>query len=189
MSQPTTSPPESTEEQRKPTLASEFLHNLWTSNTVTVTALAIALAVVIGGILIILSSPDVLAQYGYFTARPSDALLSSWDKVSGAYVNLFKGSIFDWESVRGWINGTNGWEAVFYPISETLTYATPFIFTGLCVAVAFRGGLFNIGAQGQVLMGVILAAITGFAFPLPIVIHLIVALVAGAVGGLIWGLI
>ena len=40
------------------------------------------------------------------------------------------------------------------PISETLTYAAPLVFTGLSVALAFRGGLFNIGAQGQAIIGV-----------------------------------
>jgi len=178
-----------TEPQKRPSFVDDFLRNLWTANTFTVTVLAILLAIVIGGVLIVLSTPDVLAKYGYFTARPSDALIASWDKVSDAYANMFKGSIFDWESVQGALNGTSGWQHIFYPISETLTYAVPFTLTGLCVAVAFRGGLFNIGAQGQVVMGVILAAVTGFAFPLPVGLHLLVALIAGAVGGLIWGAI
>jgi general nucleoside transport system permease protein len=164
-----------------------FLGDLWSSNTVTVTALAIVLAAVIGGILIIVSTPDVLAKYSYFFARPGDALGASWTVVSEAYANLFKGSIVDGEAVTGWIHGTNGWELVFYPISETLSYATPLVFTGLCVALAFRGGLFNIGAQGQAIIGVALAGLAGFVFHLPVVVHLIVALIAGAIGGLIWG--
>ena len=164
-----------------------FLGDLWSSNTVTVTALAIVLAAVIGGILIIVSTPDVLAKYSYFFARPGDAFGASWSVVSEAYANLFKGSILDWEAVAGWIDGTNGWELVFFPISETLSYATPLIFTGLCVALAFRGGLFNIGAQGQAIIGVALAGLAGFVFHLPVVVHLIVALIAGAIGGLIWG--
>lgn len=169
------------------TVLGHFLHDLWSSNNVTVTALAIVLAAVIGGILIVVSTPDVLAKYTYFFARPGDAIGASWTTVSGAYGNLFKGSIVDWEAVTGWINGTNGWELVFFPISETLSYATPLIFTGLCVALAFRGGLFNIGAQGQAIVGVILAGLAGFVFHLPVAIHLIVALIAGAIGGLIWG--
>ena len=168
-------------------LRNKFLHDLWSSNTVTVTVLAVVLAAVIGGILIVLSTPDVLAKYAYFFARPGDALGASWTAVSAAYVNLFKGSIVDWEAVTGWINGTNGWELVFFPISETLSYATPLVFTGLCVALAFRGGLFNIGAQGQAIVGVMLAALAGFLFHLPVGLHLIVALVAGALGGIIWG--
>jgi simple sugar transport system permease protein len=167
----------------------EFLHHLWTANTVTVTVLAIVLAAVIGGVLIIVSTPDLLTKFTYFFARPSDAITASWATVSDAYVNLFKGSIVDWEAVQGWINGTNGWELVFFPISETLSYATPLIFTGLCVALAFRGGLFNIGAQGQAIMGAVLATLAGFVFHLPVGLHLVVALIAGAIGGLLWGFV
>ncbi|HEX6872464.1 MAG TPA: ABC transporter permease [Micromonosporaceae bacterium] len=164
-----------------------FLQNLWSANTVTVTVLAIVLAMIIGGVLIILSSPDLHPYFSYFFARPADAINASWDKVSDAYVNLFKGSIFDWEAVRGWVDGTNSWELAFFPLSETLSYATPLIFTGLCVAIAFRGGLFNIGAQGQAIMGVTFAALAGFVVHLPVVIHLLVALLAGLIGGLVWG--
>ncbi len=166
-----------------------FLRDLWSSNTVSVNLLAVVLAAAIGGILIIVSNQDVLSKYTYFFARPQDALGASWTAVSEAYVNLFKGSIVDWQAVTGWINGSNGWELVFFPISETLSYATPLIFTGLCVALAFRGGLFNIGAQGQAIVGVTLAGLAGFVFHLPLVLHLIVALIAGAIGGIVWGFV
>jgi general nucleoside transport system permease protein len=176
-------------QDRPASLWQHFLHNLWTANTVVVTLLAIILAIVIGGLLIILSTPDVLSTYTYFFARPSDALVASWDVVSEAYLNLFRGSILDIEAIVGWMEGENSWELAFFPISETLSYATPLVFTGLCVALAFRGGLFNIGAQGQAIIGVIFAGLAGFLLPLPPVIHLLVALLAGAVGGLIWGFI
>jgi general nucleoside transport system permease protein len=166
-----------------------FLHGLWAANTVTVTILAVVLALVIGGILIIVSDTDVLEKYGYFTARPQDALEASWTAVSEAYANLFKGAIFDPAAVSNWVSGDGSWQPVFGPISETLTYTTPLVFTGLAVALAFRGGLFNIGAQGQAIVGVILAALVGFLVPLPPVIHLIVALLAGALGGAVWGFI
>jgi ABC-type uncharacterized transport system permease subunit len=172
-----------------PRLMDQFLHNLWAANTVMVTVLAVVLAMVIGGILIIVSDPDVLATFNYVFARPSDALTSSWYLVSEAYGNLFKGAIFDPAAVSAWIGGEGSWQAVFGPISETLTYTAPLVFTGLSVALAFRGGLFNIGAQGQAIIGVVLAALAGFLLPLPPVIHLIVALLAGALGGALWGFI
>jgi ABC-type uncharacterized transport system permease subunit len=174
---------------RPASLGQLFLQNLWSANTVTVTVLAVVLALVIGAILIIVSDPDVLATYGYITSRPSDALNSSWTAVSEAYANLFKGSILNPEAVSAWISGDGDWQPVFAPISETLTYTTPLVFTGLSVALAFRGGLFNIGAQGQATVGVILTALVGFLLPLPPVIHLIVALLAGAVGCAIWGFV
>ncbi|XTZ17741.1 ABC transporter permease [Micromonospora echinospora] len=170
-------------------LGSRFLHNLWAANTVTVTVLAILLAMVIGAILIIISDPEVLGAYAYFTARPTDALSSSWAVVSEAYANLFKGAVVDPAAVSAWIDGSGGWQPVFAPISETLTYTTPLVFTGLSVALAFRGGLFNIGAQGQATLGVIMAALAGFLLPLPPVVHLVVALAAGALGGAVWGFV
>ena len=167
--------------ESRPGMGRMFLDNLWAANTVTVTVLAVLLAMVVGAVLIIVSDPEVLATYSYITARPTDALNASWTVVSEAYANLFKGAIFDPDAV--------GFTAVMSPISETLTYAAPLVFTGLSVALAFRGGLFNIGAQGQATIAVILAAVAGFALPLPPVVHLLVALIAGALGGALWGFI
>ncbi|KAB1911853.1 ABC transporter permease [Micromonospora sp. AMSO31t] len=165
----------------RPTLGRLFLDNLWAANTVTVTVLAVLLAMLVGAVLIIVSDPEVLATYGYITARPADAFNASWTVVSEAYANLFKGAIFDPDAV--------GFTAAMGPISETLTYTAPLVFTGLAVALAFRGGLFNIGAQGQATIGVILAAVAGFALPLPPGVHLLVALLAGALGGALWGFV
>jgi simple sugar transport system permease protein len=169
------------EPEPRPSLGRLFLDNLWAANTVTVTALAVVLAMLVGAVLIIVSDPDVLATYSYITARPSDALNASWTVVSEAYANLFKGAVFDPDA--------SGFTAALSPISETLTYTAPLVFTGLSVALAFRGGMFNIGAQGQATVGVVLAALAGFLLPLPPVLHLIVALVAGALGGALWGFI
>ncbi|MET0493294.1 MAG: ABC transporter permease [Actinoplanes sp.] len=166
-----------------------FLHNLWAANTVTVTILSIVLAMVIGAILIIVSDPEVLNTFSYFTARPADALDASWTVVSNAYADLFKGAIVDPATVTAWFDGSGTWRQVFFPLSETLTYAAPLVFTGLSVAVAFRGGLFNIGGQGQAVVGTMCAALAGFLLPLPPVIHLIAALLAGVLGGALWGFI
>jgi general nucleoside transport system permease protein len=168
---------------------SRLLRNLWAANTVTVTVLSIVLAMLIGAILIIVSDSDVLKTFGYFTARPSDALTGSWNVVSAAYADLFKGSIVDPAALSAWFDGSGTWQQALTPISETLTYAAPLVFTGLSVAVAFRGGLFNIGGQGQVVIGTITAAVAGFTFGLPIVLNLIVALLAGLLGGALWGFI
>jgi len=80
-------------------------------------------------------------------------------------------------------------------LSETLIWATPFIFTGLGVALAFRAGLFNVGAEGQLAVGAVLAAWLGYALPglaggpLPAVLHLPLVLLGGALGGAVWGAI
>ncbi len=72
-------------------------------------------------------------------------------------------------------------------LSETVVWATPYILAGLAVALAFRGGLFNIGAEGQLSVGALAAATAGFGVHgLPWPIHAIVALVSGAIAGAIW---
>ena len=178
-----------TKSDERPSLGPEFLRQLWTANTVTVSVLAILVALVIGAIMIIISSPDVTAKFGYFFARPQDALTASWDTVSNAYLQLFQGSIIDFQATGNAFTGQVPWWQALQPISETLSYATPLVFTGLSVAVAFRGGLFNIGGQGQAIIGLTVAATLGFVLHLPIVIHLIVAVAGGIIGGAIWGFI
>jgi ABC-type uncharacterized transport system permease subunit len=167
----------------------QFLRHLWAANTVTVTVLSFVLAMLIGAVLIIISDSAVLATYSYIFARPGDAISASWTVVSGAYVDLFKGSLFDPSAVSAWLDGSGTWQVALTPISETLTYAAPLVFTGLGVALAFRGGLFNIGAQGQAVMGTVGAALAGFLIPLPVVLHLVVALLAGLLAGAAWGFV
>lgn len=86
------------------------------------------------------------------------------------------------ELVRGAFGGT-------YQFAQTLTQATPILFTSLSFLLAFRCGLFNIGAEGQLYMGAFAAAWAGFTFKLPPVLHTIVCLLFGAVFGGIWGFI
>ncbi len=89
------------------------------------------------------------------------------------------------EAYRGLVDGafgsSRGW-------TRTLLNMVPFIFAGLSVAFAFKGGLFNIGAEGQLFIGSICAAYVGFAFEgLPLAVHLPLALLSGALGGALWG--
>ena len=77
-----------------------------------------------------------------------------------------------------------------YGIGQTFTQATPIIFTALAFIFAFKCGLFNIGAEGQLLIGGFTAALVGISFgDLPVYIHLPLALLAGAAGGALWGFI
>jgi simple sugar transport system permease protein len=77
-------------------------------------------------------------------------------------------------------------------ISETAVWATPYIFAGLAVALAFKGGLFNIGAEGQLALGAVIASLVGYALPdwlgfdLPAIIHVPLAIGLGALGGALW---
>ncbi len=96
-----------------------------------------------------------------------------------------------------WISGANplaAYAALFNgalgsseAIGRTLEKATPLIFSGLAVAFAFKAGLFNIGGQGQLLVGAIVAAYVGFAFEgIPFIIHMPLALLAGSLAGALW---
>ncbi|HEY3315339.1 MAG TPA: ABC transporter permease [Bacillota bacterium] len=74
-------------------------------------------------------------------------------------------------------------------LTGTIVNAIPLIFAGLAVTVAFRGSIFNIGGEGQIYFGALFAILAGTMLKLPPGIHLIVALAAGALGGLLWALI
>jgi simple sugar transport system permease protein len=131
---------------------------------------AIVLALLVGAVLIIIGDGQVKAASSYFFSAPLDTISAALTAVGAAYKALLVGAV----------GGLN-------PIAESLTQATPLICGGLAVSLAFRTGLFNIGAQGQLIMGSILAAWVGFAWQLPVGIHLIVAVLAGIIGGAIWG--
>lgn len=84
------------------------------------------------------------------------------------------------------------WRAAFASrtgIAETLINTTPLIFTGLSVALAFRCGLFNIGAEGQYLAGQIATAYVGYRYPFFGPVLALAALVAGGLAGALWGAI
>jgi simple sugar transport system permease protein len=72
-------------------------------------------------------------------------------------------------------------------ILRSLAKATPLLFSGLAIAVALRAGLFNIGAEGQLLIGGLASAWAGYALKgLPLPIHLPLAVLAGATAGAMW---
>lgn len=100
-------------------------------------------------------------------------LTDGFGAVWPAYSALFRGAFLGWNS-----------------ISETLLAAAPLILAGLAVAIGFQAGLFNIGAEGQMTIGGLTAVLVGFSFEgLPILIHLPLAVLAGFLGGALWGFI
>jgi len=148
-------------------------------DTALVTFLSFVLALAIGAVLIAVSDPDVAEAAGYFFAQPVDTLTAAWDSVWGAYVALFQGAVFDGSAstVQGSIR----------PLTESLTVAAPLIVAGLAVALPFKAGLFNIGAEGQIILGAIGAAYLGFTFSLPWGVHLLVAVLGALLLGGLWG--
>ncbi|MGM0929877.1 MAG: ABC transporter permease [Actinomycetota bacterium] len=144
-----------------------------------VSVLAVVLALIAGGILIALTNEEVARTSSYFFARPQDMLGAAWTAASEAYIALFQGSVFNADG--------STFSRMIYPLTQTLTVATPLICAGLGVALAFRAGLFNIGAQGQIIIGATLAAWVGFSWHLPVGVHLLLVILAGIVGGALWG--
>jgi simple sugar transport system permease protein len=97
---------------------------------------------------------------------------------------------WDWTAIATTYRGLlDGALLKQYAFANTLVAAIPLMFTGLALALGFRTGVFNIGAAGQFLIGATCTAWVGYAIPLPPFIHVIVALLAGAIGGGLWGAI
>jgi general nucleoside transport system permease protein len=139
-------------------------------NSLVVPVLALLSALVVGGLVMVFSDPDVLDEWGSFFGDPLGALEASWDLVSGSYEAL-------WRSSLGSASG----------VGRTLVEAAPLALAGLSVAFAFRAGLFNIGGAGQIVVGATCAAWVGFTWDLPAGVHLPLAVVAGFLGGAVWG--
>lgn len=129
--------------------------------TFRLTGLAILSALIVGGLIVAISDIDKLKD-----GDVGGMLANVWDSYKALATGAFG-------SVRGW--------------SETITAATPLIFTGLAVTIAFRAGLFNIGATGQMLAGGMAATWVGFTVDLPAPIHVPLALAAAIVAGALWG--
>lgn len=129
--------------------------------------LAFITALVIGAFIIAFSDVENLPL---LFSEPATALGNMVSEVASAYSALFSGAVGD-------VNA----------ISETLFATTPLLLAGLGIALGFRAGLFNIGAQGQMFIGGICATYVGIYFQAPAIIHLPVTILAGLAGGMLWG--
>lgn len=89
-----------------------------------------------------------------------------------AYLALAKGAFWGW-----------------YNFGETLVYATPLILTGLAIALAYRCGLFNIGAEGQLIVALVSSAWIGTWPGVPTGLHAVLTLLGGMAAGAVWGAI
>jgi simple sugar transport system permease protein len=163
-----------------------LLNAVLEGSSTVVTILAIVLAVVIGGLLIAFTSPPVLHAWSNLFSAPGAAFSQAWDVAASAYSAMFEGAIINPHTISAAFHGGST-AAIFNPLSETTVNATPLILAGLAVALAFRAGMFNIGATGQFIGGAFFAGWIGFAVHLPLVIHVVVAVIAGFVGGAIVG--
>ena len=168
--------PEAAPEQAPPA-ANRVLHEILTSSWL-ISLLAIVVALIVGSILIAATDPAVQQAAGYFFSRPADTFRAIWESISGAYISLFEGAIFN--PKRGdFINAIK-------PLTETLTFATPLIAAGLGVALTFRVGMFNIGGRGQILIAAAAAGWVSWSIELPAPLHILLATLAALAGGALW---
>jgi simple sugar transport system permease protein len=164
-------------------------HRMVEANVAVVTFLAMLCGLVIGAVLIVVTTPVTLHAWGNFDAHPWHAVAQSFRTVGSAYSDLFVGSIFSPSALGHAISHGHGWTKLFTPLSETLVSATPLILAGTGVALGFSTGVFNIGGQGQLIAGAIAATYVGFGVHLPLPLHVPLVILAGAAGGAVAGFI
>lgn len=155
--------------------------------------LAIFTALVIGAIFIAAFDPEVWEAFG---GGVGAGLSLAWQSIVRAYTALFEGAFGSpsriAEGVRIYRQTGESVELLkaIRPLTESLRIATPYILAGLAVALGFRCGLFNIGAEGQYFIGGLASVFVGYSITgLPWFIHLPLAIAAGMAGGAFWAAI
>jgi ABC-type uncharacterized transport system permease subunit len=110
-------------------------------------------------------------------------LLTGSDPIE-TYQAIWKGTGLQW--IFPWTTGADRTLAAAN-LQQTLIITTPLILTGLAVAFAFRAGLFNIGGNGQYIVGSIAAVWVGSSFAdMPSFLHILLAIVAACLAGAVW---
>ena len=165
-------------------------------NALVIPLLSIFTALLIGGLIIAFSNLEVLAAWSNFFQAPLEAVKLTLASMWGAYTSLFEGAFGIpkdiIEAFRIWLETgeTRALREAFRSFSESLVITTPYIFAGLAVALGFRGGLFNIGVEGQLFVGGLASAYVGYSITgLPWIIHLPLTVLAGILAGAFWGAI
>ncbi len=151
--------------------------------------LAVLTALLFGGIVIILTDFENLGKLG---SDPVGAIVGAVGGVLAAYGSMLTGAFGDpARIVAAFEDGSpRAVAAAIRPITETLVASTPLIFTGLGVAISFRAGMFNIGGDGQLMIGALGAISTSIilqAQPAPVI--LVASLIAATLAGAAWGFI
>ncbi len=151
--------------------------------------LAVISAFIVGSLFLIFTDIPALQV---LPTQPLDFLGTAVGNVIKAYAALLTGSLGDPTRFADAFRTPTpeNWATAIRPISETLVAATPLIFTGLAIAVSFRSGVFNIGGDGQFVLGALGATATVLLLrDLPAPVTLVAGLLAGIVFGMAWGFI
>ena len=117
-------------------------------------------------------------------------LLSMLVPIGMIFFSFFVGAIimliFGYNPIQAYVSLMRGAFVGNFNIAQTLLNSVPLIFTGLAVAFAFRCGLFNIGAEGQLYLGSLASTYIATAIILPAILHVPLILIAGALAGGLW---
>ncbi len=159
-------------------------------------ALAVLISLVAGGVFAVATDQRVWQALARAPQDPIAALTTVVDSLVVTYKAWAEGSLGNPARIqRGletWVltGDTRPLLFALRPWSEGLVNTVPYLFTGLAVAVGFAAGLFNIGAEGQFILGGLAAAWVGFSIEgLPFPLHMVLALAGGALAGAVWGFI
>lgn len=158
-------------------------------NALLIPLLAIVTALIIGALVIVFTDETVYAAFKDGFGRGIGRAFAVVGKAYGAY---FAGGLGNPVRIVAALFSGNGNQIrrAIYPLTETLRISTPYIFAGLAVALGFQGGMFNIGAEGQYFVSGLTTVFVGYAIKgIHGILHLPLALLAGVVGGAIWGAI
>ena len=158
-------------------------------NSITIIFLAIFTGLVLGGILAAATSVEIYEAFGSSFGEGIRATLDLiWKTYSSLFIGAFGTPSKMIEALRG--GERTALLAAFKPFFESLVVTTPYLFTGLAIAMGFRAGVFNIGAEGQLYMGSIMAGWAGWTFKgLPPIVHIPLAMGVGILAGGLWGFI
>ena len=154
-----------------------------------VPALAIVSAFIVGSIFILITDFQNLQRLG---TDPIGAIGSAAGGIIAAYQAMLVGAFGDPARIATALQGGTPRQiaGAVRPLTETLVAATPLIFTGLAVAVAFRTSVFNIGVEGQFILGAFGSTVALLVLQdLPAPIPLLGAIIAGVFTGAVWGFI
>ncbi len=151
--------------------------------------LAIVTAFIVGSVFILITDFENLSKLG---TDPIGAFGGALDTIGRAYGAMLTGALGDPGRIATAIGSSDPKliATAIRPITETLVSTTPLIFTGLAVAISFRSGVFNIGVEGQFVLGAFGATVAAIVMrdqPAPLI--LLVSIIFGVLTGGLWGFI
>jgi len=158
-------------------------------SSITIIILAILTGLILGGIIACATTKEIFDAFDEsFMTGITESLKFVWK----TYSSLFLGSFGSPKKMAESLFSGDGalMRKAFKPFLESLVVTTPYLITGVAIALGFQAGVLNMGGEGQLFMGSIMAGWAGWTFQgLPPIIHVPLALLIGVLAGALWGFI